>query len=107
MSSIKQDLFAISGVSSLDQESAAAVSGGNLNLSDLTNNRGTRVSLTSGVRNLGFFNNRASWYQVTGRRDWLVYANNNYTGGARRLRAGTRGNLTGFFNNDIQSARPA
>ncbi|MBW4561805.1 MAG: hypothetical protein KME32_11745 [Mojavia pulchra JT2-VF2] len=106
-----QDPFAIPGVSNLDQESAAAVSGGALLLSDGFNNRAARRRLNSSDRNLGSrpgvtgFNNKASWYEVTGLRDWIVYTGKNYTGNRRRLIAGTAGNFSGVFNNNIESAR--
>ncbi len=108
-----QDLFAIPGVNNLDQESAAAVSGGALQLSSGFNGTGARRTLLGGDRNLGTpprasgFNNVASWYQVTGSRDWFVYTGFNYTGDRRRLRAGSKGNLSGSFNNTVSSARPA
>ncbi|AKG22635.1 hypothetical protein [Calothrix sp. 336/3] len=98
-----QDLFAIAGVSNLDQESAAAVSGGNLILTDLPFGRGERRTYTSSRRTLGSFNNKASYYHVTGKKNWKVYYKINGQGGSRILKAGTRGNLTGIANNNIES----
>lgn len=114
MSSInQQDLFAIPGVNSLDQESAAAVSGGLLTLSSLPNGRGTRrttgtdanLGRPPGVRN---FNNVASWYSVPrGGGNWAIYARPNFQGFLGILRAGTSGNLLGVRNNNIESVRRA
>jgi hypothetical protein len=114
MSSInQQDLFAIPGVNSLDQESAATVSGGLLTLSDLRNGRGTRVRTGTdgnlgrapGVRN---FNNRASWYSVPrGGGNWNIYSRPGFQGFLGTLRAGTSGNLLGNRNNNIESVRAA
>lgn len=101
-----QDIFAIAGVSNLDTEQAASISGGTLDMSDYPNGKGQRVENLSGkYSNLGWFNNKASWYQVKGKRDWLVYPNKNFKGKPLRLKAGSKGNLTGFYNNDIESAR--
>jgi|GEM_PF-6362491 hypothetical protein len=100
------NLFTIPGVSNIDEESATGVSGGALTLSSGRNNTGTRITRTRADNSLGRFNNRASWYRVTGNRDWLVYANTNFRNEPRRLRAGTSGNLTGFFDNDVESVRP-
>jgi hypothetical protein len=111
-----QNLFQqIPGLEDITKENAAAVSGGNLILSDLPNGFGLRRTLvnrdnhTLGVRPpfpfpLVNFNNRASWYRVTGNRDWVVYTGTFAGGSPRFLRRGTSGNLTGIFNNNIESA---
>ncbi|AKG22634.1 hypothetical protein [Calothrix sp. 336/3] len=108
MSNIQsQDLFAIAGVSNIDEESAAAVSGGNLDLSDLRNGGGRRLNNLKGrFSSLGGFNNKASWYQLKGNRDWFVYTGKNFTGLRFRIKAGTKGNFAGLANNNIESARP-
>lgn len=114
MSSInQQDLFAIPGVNSLDQESAAAVSGGRVTFSDGFNGRGVRRTTGRDV-NLGRppgvsdFNNRASWYTVPrGGGNWNIYARPNFQGFLGTLRAGTSGNLLNIRNNNIESVRPA
>ncbi|MEH2205059.1 MAG: hypothetical protein V7K53_13440 [Nostoc sp.] len=103
-----KDLYSIEVVQDLSHEAAATISGGGLDLSDGRNGDGARRNnIGRPVANLGSFNNKASWYQVTGRRDWIVYTGQNFTGKSRRLQAGTKGNFTGTFNNDIASARPA
>jgi Peptidase inhibitor family I36 len=108
---VSKDLFVIPGVSDLNQESAAAVSGGALILYDGRNGTGARRTLISGDRNLGFppgvsgFNNRASSYRVTIPSRWRVYTGINYTGASRIVSfAGTR-NFLFPFNNTISSAR--
>ncbi|MFN6497055.1 MAG: hypothetical protein RMX65_008630 [Nostoc sp. DedQUE01] len=104
-----KDFYSIEAVQDLDHEAAATISGGVLNLSDKKDGKGARLNnLRGNFRSLGSrFNNRASWYEVTGRRDWIVYTGINFTGRTKRLKGGTHGNLTGFFNNNIVSARPA
>ncbi len=102
------DLFAIDSVQELSSESAAAVSGGNLDMSDLYNGKGSRLNnLKGSYRSLGWFNNKASWYQNKGKRDYIAYTGKNFTGKAFRLRAGTKYNLGGIPNNNFESLRPA
>jgi hypothetical protein len=109
-----QNIFnQIAGVEELSNENAAAVSGGALALSDRPNGKGDRRTLNGGDRNLGRapgvsgFNNRASWYQVSGNRDWIVWTGKNRTGQSRRLKAGSKNNFPAPFNNNIESAFPA
>lgn len=103
-----QDIFAIAGVSNLDQEQAASISGGNLDMSNYANGQGSRLNDLSGnYYSLGWFNNKASWYQNKGKRDYIAYTGKNYTGKAYRLKAGTKGNLAGMANNNFESIRPA
>lgn len=103
-----QDLFAIDGVQELTSESAAAVSGGTLDLSSLPSGKGSRLDNLSGrYSSLGSFNNKASWYQVKGNKDWLAYTGKNFTGQVYRLKAGAKGNLGGNANNNFESVRPA
>ena len=114
MSSIaqkSQNIFQqIPGLEEITDENAAALSGGALILSDLPNGFGIRRTLTTSDSNLGVFpnvigfNNRASWYRVTGNRDWVVYTGTSTAGTPRLLRRGTSGNLAGIFNNSISSA---
>jgi hypothetical protein len=101
-----KDLYSIEAVQDLSHEAAATISGGNLKFSDKKDGKGARRNFLTGrgIRDLGSFNNRASWYEVTGKRDWIVYTGVNFTGKLRRLKAGTRGNLTGLFDNNIASA---
>jgi hypothetical protein len=106
-----QNIFQqIPGLEEITNENAAAVSGGNLILSDFPNGFGISRTLVSSDSNLGLppnvsgFNNRASWYRITGNYDWVVYTGIARTGTPRLLRRGTRGNLTGVFNNSISSA---
>lgn len=103
-----QDIFAIAGVSNLDQEQAASISGGNLDMSNLPNGKGSRLNNLRGrYSSLGSFNNKASWYQNKGNRDYIAYTGKNFTGQAYRLRAGQKGNLGGMANNNFESIRPA
>ena len=102
-----QDLYSIELVQDLDHEAAATVSGGALDLSSLRNGDGARLDNLRGRNaSLGRFNNRASWYEVTGNRDWFVYTGENFTGSRRRLAAGSVNNFSGIFNNNVESARP-
>lgn len=108
MSSInQQDLFAIPGVNSLDQESAATVSGGLVTFSDGARGRGPRATVGT-TASLGRFNNRPSWYSVPrGGGNWNIYADRNFRRPLGTLRAGTSGNLQGGRNNNIESVRRA
>ncbi|MEH1840027.1 MAG: hypothetical protein V7L20_14965 [Nostoc sp.] len=103
-----KDFYSIEAVQDLDHEAAATISGGDntLSFSDKKDGKGARLNnLRGNFRSLGTrFNNRASWYKVKGKRDWIVYTGINFTGKIRRLKAGTHGNLTGPFDNDIASA---
>ncbi|MBD2452211.1 hypothetical protein H6G76_34955 [Nostoc sp. FACHB-152] len=101
-----QDLNSIELVQDLDHESAATVSGGALVLSSLRDGEGTRRTFNGRNPSLGNLNDRASWYEVTGTRDWFAYTGRNFTGTRRLLRAGTVNNLRGIFNNNFESARP-
>ncbi|MEH2415220.1 hypothetical protein [Nostoc sp.] len=102
-----KDLYSID-VQDLSHEAAATISGGALDFSDKKDGKGARLNnLRGSFRSLGSrFNNRASWYEVTGKSDWIVYTGVNFTGRIRRLKAGTKGNLTGPFDNNIASAMP-
>lgn len=102
-----QDLYSIKLVQDLDHEDAATVSGGALVLSSAFNGRGIRRTFNGRNPSVGNLNNIASWYNVTGTRDWLVYTGSNFTGRVRRLTAGRAANLPPAFNNVISSARPA
>ncbi|MGF2039372.1 MAG: hypothetical protein RMZ43_029345 [Nostoc sp. CmiVER01] len=103
-----KDLYSIEAVQDLDHEAAATISGGSLDLSDKQDGKGKRLNNIGRPRvNLYNFKNKASWYEVTGKRDWIVYTGVKFSGKSRRLKAGTKGNFTGPFNNDIESARPA
>ncbi len=102
-----KDLYSID-VQDLSHEAAATISGGALDFSDKKDGEGVRRNnIGRAVASLGSFNNRASWYEVTGKRDWIAYTGENFTGKSRRLKAGTKGNFTGPFNNDIASVKPA
>ncbi|MCC5623275.1 hypothetical protein [Nostoc sp. CHAB 5715] len=103
-----KDLYSIEAVQDLSHEAAATISGGALDFSDKKDGEGARLNnIGRARRSLGRFNNKASWYEVTGRKDWIVYTGENFTGASRRLKAGTKGNFTGPFNNDIASVKPA
>lgn len=99
-----KDLYSIEAVQDLDHEAAATISGGALFLSDKKNGQGQKVSFSLKVaaRSLGNFNNKASFYELVG-RNVIVYTGENFTGKSRRLRAGSKGNFTGPFNNNIES----
>ncbi|OYD95805.1 hypothetical protein CDG76_12845 [Nostoc sp. 'Peltigera membranacea cyanobiont' 210A] len=102
-----KNLYSIEAVQDLSHEAAATISGGALDLSDKRGGEGRRVNnIANTQRSLGGFNNKASWYEVTGNRDWLVYTGENFTGTFKRLKAGTKGNFTGSFNNNIASVKP-
>ncbi|MEH1940495.1 MAG: hypothetical protein V7L01_09800 [Nostoc sp.] len=101
-----KDFYSIEAVQDLSHEAAATISGGALDLSDKKNGEGARQNnIINARRSLGSFNNKATWYEVTGRRDWIVYTGENFTGASRRLKAGTKGNFTGPFNNNIASVK--
>ncbi|WP_445628629.1 hypothetical protein [Nostoc sp. DSM 114167] len=103
-----KDLYSIEAVQDLDHEAAATISGGALDLSDLKGGKGKRLDNIGKARpDLGKFNNKATWYEVTGKRDWIVYTGKRFTGASRTLKAGTKGNFIGTFNNSIESAKPA
>ncbi|MDZ8186258.1 MAG: hypothetical protein RMX96_15570 [Nostoc sp. ChiSLP02] len=101
-----KDIYSID-VQDLDYEAAATISGGALKFFDKKNGIGRRVFFTLKVaaRSLGNFNNKASFY-VLGGRDVIVYTGENFTGQSRRLRAGSKGNFNGLFNNNIESFKP-
>ncbi|MEH2358490.1 hypothetical protein [Nostoc sp.] len=102
-----QDLYSIELVQDLDQETSATVSGGALVLSSNARGEGTRRTFSAARnRSLGSFNNIASWYEVTGKRDWFVYTGQNFSGRRLRLGAGKSNNLPASFNDDVESARP-
>ncbi|MDZ7964572.1 MAG: hypothetical protein RM368_06300 [Nostoc sp. DedSLP03] len=103
-----KDLYSIEAVQDLDHEAAATISGGSLDLSDLKGGKGKRLDNIAKARpSLGKFDKKASWYEVTGKRDWIVYTGKNFTGASRTLKAGTKGNFFSPFNNSIESAKPA
>ncbi|MBW4616641.1 MAG: hypothetical protein KME21_26025 [Desmonostoc vinosum HA7617-LM4] len=102
-----KDLYSIEAVQDLSHEAAATISGGVLTFSNLKDGEGIREDFRGRQRSLGRFNNISSWYEVTGKRDWIVYTGVNFTGQSRRLRAGTKGNFTGPFNDNIASAKLA
>ncbi|MDZ7955803.1 MAG: hypothetical protein RMY16_18265 [Nostoc sp. DedQUE12b] len=102
-----QDLYSIELVQDVDHEAAATVSGGALILSSLFNGRGTKRTYTGRNSSLGRLNNIASWFEVTGSRDWFAWTGRNFTGTRYRLRAGRAGDLSGRANNNFESARPA
>ncbi|MDZ8235970.1 MAG: hypothetical protein RMZ69_02150 [Nostoc sp. ChiQUE01a] len=103
-----KNLYSIEAVQDLSYEAAATISGGVLDFSDKKDGEGVRLNnIANARRSLGSFNNKASWYEVTGRRDWIVYTGPNFTGQSRRLKAGTKGNFTGPFNNNIASVKLA
>ncbi|MEH1840030.1 MAG: hypothetical protein V7L20_14980 [Nostoc sp.] len=113
-----KDLYSID-VQDLSHEAAATVSGGiivppppippsHLDFSDLKDGKGAQLNdIANARRSLGKFNNKASWYKVTGPIDWIVYTGENFTGKSRRLKANSSGNFTGPFNNDIASVKRA
>ena len=105
-----QDLDSIELVQDLDHEDAATVSGGKLYLSGGYNNTGYEIAASKGIKDLGKYDNTASWYQVTGDNGWYAYTGKYYTGYRYYLKPGTKGNFTGKLadaNNDIESIRPA
>ncbi|MEH1880625.1 hypothetical protein [Nostoc sp.] len=53
------------------------------------------------------YNDKVSWYKVTGDKGWYAYTGKNYTGTAYYLKPGSKGNLYGYANNNWESAKPA
>ncbi|MBN4006263.1 hypothetical protein [Nostoc sp. LPT] len=101
-----QDLYSIQLVQDLDHEAAATVSGGALFLSDYPFNTGDQLKISGKYDSFGSFNNKASWYEVTGDKDWYVYANEYRKGKPYVLKAGTKGNFKDYANNNWESAEP-
>ena len=104
-----QNLNEIIGVEDLDNENAAAVSGGVAVLYNRFNLRGKkrRLRRRNFPRLRGFLNNRASSISVAPNSQWRFYAERNYKGSSIVLNAGTH-NLKGKlrdFNNTIESAK--
>ncbi|MEH2456405.1 peptidase inhibitor family I36 protein [Nostoc sp.] len=99
-----QDLYSIELVQDLDHEAAATVTGGALNLYTDFGFQGKHIVLTKSTPNLGSYDDRDASYVVTGNSNWEIFSATNYTGIARRLIAGTSGNFTGIFHNNVQSA---
>lgn len=102
-----QDLYSIELVQDLDHEDAATVSGGTLYISTGYNDTGYDVGLSKGYKSLGYYNDKVSWYKVTGDKGWYAYTGKNYTGTAYYLKPGSKGNLYGYANNNWESAKPA
>ncbi|MCC5632166.1 hypothetical protein [Nostoc sphaeroides] len=102
-----QDLYSIELVQDLDHEASATISGGGLDLSTSYNGKGDRVDdLTKGYSSLGYFNNKVSWYELTGKKDWYAYTGKNFTGTRYLLKAGSKSNLRGYANNNWESVKP-
>ncbi|MEH1840026.1 MAG: hypothetical protein V7L20_14960 [Nostoc sp.] len=103
-----KDFYSIELVQDLDHEAAATISGGVLDLSQLNDGKGARLDdIKVATSSLGEFNKTASWYEVTGNKDWIAYTGEKFTGESRRLKAGTKGNFAGTFNNKIKSVKLA
>lgn len=102
-----QDLYSIELVQDLDHEAAASVSGGTLYISKGYNDTGDDIGLSKGYTDLGSYKNKVSWYKVTGYKNWYAYTGKNYTGKKYTLYAGTKGNLSGNADNNIESVLPA
>ncbi|MEH1836642.1 MAG: hypothetical protein V7L29_32485 [Nostoc sp.] len=105
-----QDLYSIELVQDLDHEDAATVSGGKLYLSGGYNNTGYEIGLSHGYKDLGKYDDTASWYENTGNKGWYAYTGKYYTGKAYYLKPYSKGNFKGYLagaNNDIESVRPA
>ncbi|MDZ8189994.1 MAG: hypothetical protein RMX96_34810 [Nostoc sp. ChiSLP02] len=103
-----QDLHSIELVQDLEYETAATITGGALYLSTGYNASGSVTpGLTKGYASLGGYNNKVSWYQVTGNKGWYAYTGQKYTGKRYYLPPGTKGNLGGNANNNFESVLPA
>ncbi|MEH2371610.1 hypothetical protein [Nostoc sp.] len=102
-----QDLYSIELVQDLDQEDAATVSGGALYISTGYNGSGSEIGLGKGYTSLGGYNNKVSWYKVTGYKGWYAYTGKNYTGQRYYLKGNSQGNLGGNANNNFESVLPA
>ncbi|MCC5669906.1 hypothetical protein LC653_40415 [Nostoc sp. CHAB 5784] len=102
-----QDLYSIELVQDLDHEAAATVSGGALYLYDKYGQKVLIDELTGADPDLGSAKNKASSYKVTGTKDWKVWIEEGYKPGkGKTLYAGTSGDLTGTYNNNVESAKP-
>ena len=101
-----QDLYSMELVQDLDHEAAASVSGGALYLSDYYGGKGEKREYKGDSYSLGSFNNKASWYENTGGKDWYVYPDKYYKGKPQVLKAYTKGNFYGYANNNWESAKP-
>ncbi|WP_375507139.1 hypothetical protein [uncultured Nostoc sp.] len=105
-----QDLYSIELVQDLDHEDAATVNGGKLYLSGGYNNTGYEIAASKGIKDLGKYDDTASWYQVTGNKGWYAYTGKYYTGDEYYLAPYSKGNFKGNLagaNDDIESIRPA
>ncbi|MEH1960330.1 MAG: hypothetical protein V7L05_10685 [Nostoc sp.] len=102
-----QDLYSVELVQDLDHEAAATVTGGTLYISTGYNGSGSETPVGKAYTSLGGYNNKVSWYKVTGNTGWYAYTGQNYTGKKYYLAPGTQGNLGGYANNNIESVLPA
>ncbi|MEH2242934.1 hypothetical protein [Nostoc sp.] len=103
-----QDLYSIELVQDLDHEAAATVTGGYLYLSTGYNGSGSETPpLGKAYPDLGGYDNKVSWYKVTGNKGWYAYTGKNYTGKGYYLKPGSKGNLGGYANNNWESVKPA
>ncbi|MEH2456404.1 hypothetical protein [Nostoc sp.] len=102
-----QDLNSIELVQDLDQEAAATITGGYLYISTGYNGSGSETALGKGYTSLGGYNNKVSWYKVTGNTGWYAYTGKDYTGKGYYLAPGSGGNLGGYENNNWESVKPA
>ncbi|MDZ7955801.1 hypothetical protein [Nostoc sp. DedQUE09] len=101
-----QDLYSIELVQDLDHEAAATVSGGALLLSNYPTNTGEKLTVKGKSYSFGKYNNKASWYEVKGDKDWYAYSDKNFKGKRYLLKAGTKANLKNDANNNWESAQP-
>lgn len=113
-----QDLNQIAGVQDLNNENAAAVSGGVALLGNCFDFKGRQRKLSAkpgqGFKSLGFFNNKASSIGITPGEEWSFWTGKNFKAGGDTtavsitLGAGIY-NLNEFpfdlFNNDIESVK--
>jgi hypothetical protein len=82
------DIYAISGVSDLEPESAAAICGGATGIKDVTlfsgttNNSGERFASDKGVKNLADvgFDNATGFIAINDSQTWRFYEDANYKG---------------------------
>ncbi|MEH2378319.1 MAG: hypothetical protein V7K27_05345 [Nostoc sp.] len=102
-----QDLYSVELVQDLDYEAAATVTGGTLYISTGPSGSGSETAVGKAYPDLGGYDNKVSWYKVTGNTGWNAYTGTDYTGQKYYLAPGTQGNLGGDANNNIESLQPA
>jgi hypothetical protein len=103
-----QDLFALDTVQDLDNESAAAVSGGvaDVILHSGTGQQGRSLETNNKIANLSNFNfNNITSSVAVNSGTWRFYTKPNFKGAYIDVESDTARDLPGKFNNSISSLR--